>query len=138
MIMQSQIEMLAELKGKNEKQQLPDNLKRRQKEEEVKERPDIIFAYANVFGHLDKDNNFEAYEWSKIINPDEMFKKIEAAAVQSTNGKALRIEKRILNWQTFDKILEEGPRLLFMQCHGMFSNNRSQFLFEDQNKPYLS
>ena len=49
-----------------------------------------------------------------------MFKKIEQAAQnQNTRGKALRIEKRILNWQTFDLILEESPRLLFIMCHGM-------------------
>ena len=67
-----------------------------------------------------------------------MFRKIENAAITSTGNKALRIEKRILNWQTFDKILDESPRLLFIMCHGMYRNNRSQFLFEDENKPYLS
>ena len=51
-----------------------------------------------------------------IINPDSMFESIKERARAS--GKALWIEKRILNSQSFNAILAEGPKLLFIMCHG--------------------
>ena len=47
-----------------------------------------------------------------------MFKKIVDAAKskQKSLKKALRIEKRILNWSTFDEIMDEGPRLLLVMA----------------------
>ena len=71
-----------EKKRGNLASQLPNSLMKMQDplndpSRKQKERPDIIFAYANVFGHMDDQKEFKPYDWSKIINPDEMFKKIE-------------------------------------------------------------
>lgn len=62
--------------------------------------------------------------------------------VQAANhkgGKALRIEKRVLNFLTFDTILEEGPKLLFIMCHGQLNRRTgmSNFWFENEERPYL-
>jgi hypothetical protein len=45
-----------------------------------------------------------------------MFKKIVKTVAKK--GKALKIEKRTLNFISFDSILRENPRLLFIMCHG--------------------
>ena len=86
----------------------------------LKERIDIIFAYADVFGSLDANNIFKPFKPHEIIDANKMFKTIVKAATskEKSSQKALRIEKRILNFKTFDHILDEGPRLLFVLCHG--------------------
>ena len=67
-----------------------------------------------------------------------MFEKIVQETVRS--GRALTIEKRILNWFSFSNILEENPRILFIMCHGMRNRETgvSQFLFESEKTPYLT
>ena len=106
------------------------------------DRPDIIFAYANVFGKEDENKNFVAFPQNEITNPDKMFETIVEAATPKGGqiGKALKIEKRILNWVSLVDILNESPRLLSIMCHGNHKNKNglSDFEFENNEKPYLS
>ena len=59
-----------------------------------RERPDIIFAYANVFGFKYNDE-FVPLSDRKILAPDKMFHEIEQACENSK--KPLSLHKRILN-----------------------------------------
>ena len=106
------------------------------------DRPDIIFAYANVFGKEDENKNFVAFPQNMITNPDKMFETIVEAATPKSGqiGKALKIEKRILNWVSLVDILDECPRLLSIMCHGKHDckSGLSEFAFENNEKPYLS
>ena len=52
-------------------------------------RPDIIFAYANVFGSLEHDV-FKPLQDYEILSPDEMFSEIEKA-VNQTKRKGLTL-----------------------------------------------
>ena len=47
------------------------------------ERPDIIFAYANVFGKEDEKKNFVPFKQRQIINPDDMFEKLVQETMRS-------------------------------------------------------
>lgn len=109
---------------------------------EESNRPDIIFASANVFGREDKEKNFKPYEQELIIDPDSMFQEIEQVAYlgEKQKRKALRIEKHVLNWQSFDSILDRSPRLLILMCHGsmQLKSGVAQFSFEDAERPYLA
>lgn len=60
------------------------------------ERPDIVFAYANVFGLKNAKDQFIPLSDRQIIQPDIMFKNIIKAVKQE--NKKLTIHKRILNF----------------------------------------
>lgn len=52
----------------------------------VKERPDIVFAYANSFGYENDKKEFIPMSEREIIQPDVMFDTI-VKAVQQMNKK---------------------------------------------------
>ena len=58
-----------------------------------------------------------------------------------TSKKKLTIEKRVLNYTSFDEILCKNPRVLIIMCHGMLKmvQGREQcyFCFESEEDPYL-
>ena len=100
------------------------------------DRLDIIFAYANAFGTLNERSEFVPLSERQIIRPDMMFKTI-CNAVKSKNKK-LTIQKRILNFTTFDDILCKNPRVLIIMCHGMLTkDDKCYFCFENEEHPYL-
>ena len=99
------------------------------------QRIDIVFAYANAFGSIGKNKEFRAMSDREIINPDEMFNKI-VQVVQESNKK-LTIAKKILNYNSFDKILDSNPRVLILMCHGQLVTKKKgqehcYFCFEDE------
>ena len=102
------------------------------------QRPDIIFAYANVFGFYHNDK-FEPLPDSQILSPDKMFNHIVQAA-QKSNRKLL-IEKKTLDEDSFQDILHANPRVLFIMCHGQLETkgkqNQAYFWFESKDNPFV-
>ena len=106
----------------------------------VQERPDIVFAYANSFGYENDKKEFVPMSEREIIQPDIMFDTI-VKAVQQMNKK-LTIQKKILNYTSFEDTLCDNPRVLIMMCHGILQTDkagkeRCWFCFEDENFPPL-
>ena len=86
-------------------------------DERVRKRPDIVFAYANVFGAFsEKTGNFLPLPDRAILSPETMFDNILATCRQKK--KKLTIQKKTLNHIVFDHILNDKPRVLFIMCHG--------------------
>ena len=57
-------------------------------------------------------------------------------------NKKLTIHKRVLNYTSFDKILELKPRVLILMCHGQLVTDKTgkehcYFCFEDEKEPWL-
>ena len=107
---------------------------------QAQERPDIVFAYANAFGHKNAKDEFIPMSERQIIQPDIMFKAI-VKAVKETKKK-LTVHKRVLNFQSFDDILCKNPRVLIIMCHGMLQtdklgNEKCCFCFENEEYPFL-
>lgn len=99
-----------------------------------------MFAYANAFGYMNNKNEFQPLSERQIIQPDVMFETI-CRAVRSCK-KRLSIHKKILNFQSFDDIVSQNPRVLIIMCHGMLhtdknGNEKCCFCFEHQESPYL-
>lgn len=47
----------------------------------------------------------------------------------------------MLNWKTFDQILDRSPRLLVLMCHGVrssYAGAQTKFSFEDDAHPYIA
>ena len=104
------------------------------------ERPDIVFAYANAFGSRNDKHEFIPLSERRIIHPDMMFDTICKAV--KTQKKKLIIEKRVLNYNSFDEILCKNPRVLIIMCHGMLKktlqgHEQCYFCFESEEEPYL-
>ena len=76
-----------------------------------------MFAYANAFGWRNEKHEFIPLSERQIIRPDMMFDTICKAV--KTQKKKLIIEKRVLNYTSFDEILCKNPRVLILMCHGM-------------------
>ena len=107
--------------------------------EELQGRPDIVFAYANVFF----DASGKEFRNHAIFSPDKMFDEIVQASSQDAvavarNKKKLIIAKKNLNCQTLRHILSEQPRVLVIMCHGGPTKGKkiTQLTFEDVNQPY--
>ena len=103
-------------------------------------RPDIIFAYANAFGFTNDRGEFVPFSERQIIKPDVMFDSI-CKAVKQMNKK-LTIQKQVLNFQSFDDILQKSPRVLILMCHGMLhrearGKETCNFCFENEEFPFL-
>ena len=107
---------------------------------EDRRRPDIVFAYANVFGAIsEKTGNFVPMADRAILSPDTMFENIIQTCRQKK--KKLIIQKKTLNHIVFDHILNDKPRVLFIMCHGDLKKENGQekthFCFERQKEPWL-
>ena len=87
------------------------------------QRPDIVFAYSNAFGKLRNGSEFIPFSEQKIIRPDLMFDTICKAIKEQE--KKLTIEKKVLNYESFDKILCRNPRVLIIMCHGRLRTSPS-------------
>ena len=109
-------------------------------DERERKRPDIVFAYANVFGAInEKDGKFLTMPDRAILSPDEMFERITQECRQKR--KKLIIQKKTLNHISFDHILNDKPKVLFIMCHGdmkvVNGQEKTHFCFERQDQPWL-
>ena len=103
------------------------------------DRVDILFAYANAFGTKNARGEFVPLSDRQIIKPDVMFESIVKAVKEKK--KKLTIEKKFLNYQTFDDCLSKNPRVLVLMCHGMLRRDsrgreHCSFCLENEEFPF--